>query len=61
LILVDTNVVSETMRQVPDAGVVAWLDAQMVQNLYLSAISLAELMAGHLRAWGVTVVNPWAA
>jgi predicted nucleic acid-binding protein len=46
MILVDTNVVSEMMRQTPDANVVAWLDAQAAETLYLSAVSLAELLLG---------------
>jgi predicted nucleic acid-binding protein len=46
MILIDTNVVSETMRRTPDARVVAWLDAQMAETLHLSAVSLAELLLG---------------
>jgi hypothetical protein len=46
MILVDTNVVSETMRLSPDPKVVAWLDAQASETLHLSAVSLAELLLG---------------
>ncbi|MFG6447976.1 type II toxin-antitoxin system VapC family toxin [Roseateles sp. BYS180W] len=46
MILLDTNVVSEPLRRAPDAAVVAWLDAQSLPTLYLSAISLAELRFG---------------
>jgi predicted nucleic acid-binding protein len=46
MILVDTNVVSETMRRSPDPKVVAWLDAQAAETLHLSAVSLAELLLG---------------
>jgi toxin FitB len=46
MILVDTNVVSETMRSAPDPAVIAWLDAQLAESLYLSAISLSELLLG---------------
>ena len=46
MILLDTNVVSEMMRLAPDEGVVAWLDAQVAESLYLSAVSLAELLLG---------------
>jgi predicted nucleic acid-binding protein len=46
MILVDTNVVSEMMRRAPDPKVVAWLDAQVAETLYLSAVSLAELLLG---------------
>jgi toxin FitB len=46
MILVDTNVVSETMRPTPDPAVIAWLDAQAAESLYLSSVSLAELLLG---------------
>lgn len=46
MILLDTNVVSEPLRAAPDANVLAWLDAQAIETLYLSAISLAELRFG---------------
>jgi predicted nucleic acid-binding protein len=46
MILVDTNVVSETMRRLPDVKVVAWLISQASATLHLSAISLAELVLG---------------
>lgn len=46
MILLDTNVISEPLRAAPDAGVLEWIDAQLVETLYLSAISLAELRFG---------------
>ncbi len=46
MIVLDTNVLSEPLRQRPHAGVVAWLDAQAVETLYLTTISLAELRYG---------------
>ena len=46
MILVDTNVISETMRPAPEPKVIAWLDAQVAETLYLSTISLAELLFG---------------
>jgi toxin FitB len=46
MILVDSNVVSETMRLSPNPKVVAWLDAQLSETLHLSAISLAEVLLG---------------
>ena len=46
MILLDTNVVSEPLRQAPEARVVEWIDAQMLETLYLSAITVAELRAG---------------
>ena len=46
MILLDTNVVSEAMRPKPDQNVLAWLDAQAAETLYLSTVSLAELLLG---------------
>ncbi len=46
MILLDTNVVSEPLRRAPDARVIAWIDAQPLETLFLSAITVAELRAG---------------
>jgi predicted nucleic acid-binding protein len=46
MILLDTNVVSEPLRKSPDRSVLAWLDAQSIDTLFLSTISLAELRYG---------------
>jgi predicted nucleic acid-binding protein len=46
MILLDTNVISEPQRQVPNHRVLDWIDAQALETLYLSAITVAELRAG---------------
>jgi predicted nucleic acid-binding protein len=46
MILIDTNVVSELMRPVPALAVLAWFADRNATNLFLSAISEAELRAG---------------
>ena len=46
MIVLDTNVVSEPLRPAPDARVMAWLDAQDPRTLYLTTVSLAELLVG---------------
>ena len=46
MILLDTNVISEPQRQAPNARVLDWIDAQALETLYLSAITVAELRAG---------------
>ena len=46
MILLDTNVVSEAMKPEPAAAVRAWLDAQAAATLYLSSVTIAELMFG---------------
>jgi predicted nucleic acid-binding protein len=39
-------VISELWKVKPDPGVLAWVDAQTVETLYLSAITVAELRFG---------------
>ena len=46
MILIDTNVVSEPWKPAPDARVLAWLDAQAIETLFLSAVTVAELRFG---------------
>lgn len=49
MILLDTNVISEPLRVAPDARVLRWIDAQPIETLYLSAITVAELRVGIAR------------
>lgn len=46
MILLDTNVISEAMKPVPDDTVRAWLDEQAAETLYLSSVTIAELLYG---------------
>jgi hypothetical protein len=46
MIVLDTNVVSESLKPKPDPAVIAWLDRQAPATLYLAAPSLAELLLG---------------
>jgi predicted nucleic acid-binding protein len=46
MILLDTNVVSELMRTRPAEAVVAWLNGQSSEKLYLSAITIGEIAYG---------------
>jgi predicted nucleic acid-binding protein len=46
MILLDTNVVSEAIKPVPDRSVRAWVDAQVAETLFLSSITVAELLFG---------------
>jgi predicted nucleic acid-binding protein len=46
VIILDTNVLSEPLRKTPEPRVVAWIDAQPLHTLYLSAITVAELRFG---------------
>ena len=44
--LLDTNVISEPMRPKPAAAVLRWLEARDPESLYLSVITLGEIVAG---------------
>ncbi len=46
MILLDTNVVSEAMKPEPHPAVRAWLNDQVAETLYLSSVTLAELLFG---------------
>lgn len=46
MIILDTNVVSEAMKPVPNQVVRAWLNAQSAETLYLSSVTIAELLLG---------------
>ncbi|MEO7493352.1 MAG: PIN domain-containing protein, partial [Massilia sp.] len=49
MIVLDTNVVSEAMKPQPNTAVRTWLNDQLGETLYLSSITVAELLYG-LRA-----------
>ena len=46
MIVLDTKVVSEAMKPEPDPAVRAWLNEQSAETLYLTTVTLAELMFG---------------
>lgn len=46
MIVLDTNVVSEAMKPEPQPAVRAWLDSQVAETLYLSSVTVAELLFG---------------
>lgn len=46
MIVLDTNVVSEAIKPGRDETVIGWLDKQSAETLYLTAISLSELLIG---------------
>jgi predicted nucleic acid-binding protein len=46
MILVDINVISEPLCKSPETRVIDWMDAQPLETLYLSAITVAELRFG---------------
>lgn len=46
MILLDTNVISEPLRRQANLRVIEWIDAQALETLYLSVITVAEMRAG---------------
>ena len=53
MILLDTNVLSELTRLMPDRGVERWLAGQRVADVFISAVTEAELR------YGVALLPPW--
>lgn len=49
MIVLDTNVLSELMRAKPAPEVLAWVDAQPTSQLFISAITVAEILYGIAR------------
>jgi predicted nucleic acid-binding protein len=49
VITLDTNVISELARQVPDPGVLSWLDSLDVADVATTAVTAAELRYGVAR------------
>ena len=47
-LVLDTNIISETLKQEADKGVIAWL-IQNQEDLYLTAITIGELLQGAYR------------
>lgn len=48
MIVLDTNIISELWRIEPNPNVLTWVDAQTIETLYLSAITVAKLRYGVL-------------
>jgi predicted nucleic acid-binding protein len=68
--LLDTNVISETVRKRPERRVVVWLDRVPNEALYISVLTLGEIRRGiellndsirreHLRTWLEHEVPGW--
>lgn len=49
MIVLDTNLVSELMRPRPNEHVIAWLDAQKADTMWLTSVNVAELLFGIAR------------
>ncbi|MBS0484832.1 MAG: type II toxin-antitoxin system VapC family toxin [Proteobacteria bacterium] len=49
MIILDTNVISELMREQPDVNVKHWIKAQKAIHLAITAITIAEIQRGLAR------------
>ena len=49
MIVLDTNVISETMRNQPDPAVLAWLDERAPAGLFATTVTEAEIRFGIAR------------
>ena len=52
--LLDTNIVSETVRRSPNKAVIAWLDQLPGEVLFVSVLTLGEIRKGIEALTGVT-------
>jgi len=46
MILLDTNVISEMMKKAPSPQVIEWMDQQPGSELFISAVTVAEIIYG---------------
>jgi toxin FitB len=46
MIVIDTNVLSALMRQVPEPPVIEWLDRQAAESIWITSITLFEARLG---------------
>ena len=46
MVVIDTNIVSELMRAEPSAEVLAWMDYRPPRELFVTAVTEAEIRSG---------------
>ena len=46
MFILDTNIVSEVMRNVPSPEVMGWLDERPKRDFYVTAVTQAEILTG---------------
>ena len=44
--ILDTNIISELMNETPNLQVIQWIDEQPVDDLFISSITVAEILFG---------------
>ncbi|MFO1257510.1 MAG: type II toxin-antitoxin system VapC family toxin [Gammaproteobacteria bacterium] len=46
MIILDTNIISEMMKQSPTLSVITWVNSQKTANLYITSITIGEIEYG---------------
>lgn len=46
MILLDTGILAEAMKPAPEQNLLSWLDAQRPESLFISSVSIGELLYG---------------
>lgn len=46
MIVLDTNVISELMKKIPDSNVIRWVDSYPQESFYITSITKAEIETG---------------
>ncbi len=46
MIVIDTNILSEVMRETPSAQVIGWVNAQNALSLFVTTVSIGEILYG---------------
>lgn len=46
MIILDSNVISETLKPAPNANILGWLDRQIPDTLFITTITIAEHLFG---------------
>jgi predicted nucleic acid-binding protein len=46
VIILDTNVISEVLRPLPDGRAARWIEARLLEELYTTAVCQAEMLLG---------------
>ena len=49
MIILDTNVLSELLRPRPEPAVIAWLEAEALDDAWICSMTVAEMLFGVLR------------
>lgn len=46
MIILDTNIISELMKSLPSQSLLRWMEQQSSQQMYVTSISIGEIMYG---------------